>query len=203
MNALTDAVSLVLQTLYWPTKTLDSLPTTRSVTLVLRSMPGVAYTTGTDLDDDHKEIHFSLDYIAGIPSDPPGRRKDEITGVLVHEMVHCWQWNGKGTCPGGLIEGIADYVRLRVGLSPPHWKKELGGDWDAGYQHTAYFLDWMENDMGECSVRKINDALRKEKYHEDRFWKTLFGEDVESLWKKYTRYLNGEDIANQSSHKEY
>lgn len=37
-------------------------------------------------------------------------------GVCVHEMVHCWQWNAKGTCPGGLIEGIADYVRLRSGL---------------------------------------------------------------------------------------
>jgi len=36
------------------------------VTLVLRSMEGVAYTTGSELDPDHKEIHFSLDYIAKI-----------------------------------------------------------------------------------------------------------------------------------------
>jgi hypothetical protein len=26
---------------------------------------------------------------------------------LVHEVVHCYQYNGKGACPGGLIEGIA------------------------------------------------------------------------------------------------
>jgi hypothetical protein len=28
-------------------------------------------------------------------------------GVLVHEIVHCYQYDAKGTCPGGLIEGIA------------------------------------------------------------------------------------------------
>lgn len=41
----------------------------RSVTLILRSLDGVAYTTGSDLDEDHKEIHMSLQYIAGIPDE--------------------------------------------------------------------------------------------------------------------------------------
>jgi hypothetical protein len=49
-------------------------------------MDGVAYTTGSDLDIDHKEIHFSLDYIHKAIS--PSRKKDEIMGVLTHEMVH-------------------------------------------------------------------------------------------------------------------
>ena len=77
------------------------------MTLILRDFDGVAYTTGSDLDDDHKEIHFSLKYIAGIQPSSETRIRDEIKGVLVHEMVHCFQYNGKGTCPGGLIEGIA------------------------------------------------------------------------------------------------
>ena len=145
-------------------------------------MGGVAYTTGSDLDTDHKEIHFSLDYINGIP---PARQKDEIQGVLVHEMVHCWQWNAVGTAPGGLIEGIADFVRLKAGLSPPHWKKEGGGQWDAGYQHTGYFLEWIESACGEHSVRKINLALKDKKYEEDDFWEQLFGKKVALLWKEY------------------
>jgi hypothetical protein len=66
-------------------------------------MQGVAYTQGSQLDDDHKEIHFSTDYIESAAS----RAQDEIFGVLVHEMVHCFQYNANGTCPGGLIEGIA------------------------------------------------------------------------------------------------
>lgn len=152
-------------------------------------MSGVAYTTGSDLDGDHKEIHFSLDYINGIPS---ARLKDEIQGVLVHEMVHCWQWNAVGTAPGGLIEGIADFVRLKAGLSPPHWKKEGGGQWDAGYQHTGYFLEWIENTCGGGSVRMINYALKDKKYQEDDFWEQLFGKKVGLLWKEYEGSLDQE-----------
>ncbi len=152
-------------------------------------MSGVAYTTGSDLDGDHKEIHFSLDYINGISS---ARQKDEIQGVLVHEMVHCWQWNAVGTAPGGLIEGIADFVRLKAGLSPPHWKKEGGGQWDAGYQHTGYFLEWIESTRGRGSVRMINHALKDKKYQEDDFWEQLFGKKVGLLWKEYEGSLNEE-----------
>ena len=35
----------------------------RSVTLYLEEMGGVAYTKGSELDDDHKEIHFSIQHI--------------------------------------------------------------------------------------------------------------------------------------------
>jgi hypothetical protein len=75
------------------------------ITLVLRAMDGVAYTFGSD---NKKEIHFSLDHI----KNSENRAKDEIDGVLTHEVVHCFQYDAKGTAPGGLIEGIA-------GESPP------------------------------------------------------------------------------------
>jgi hypothetical protein len=41
--------------------------------------------------------------------------------------VHCLQWDAHKTCPGGLIEGVADWVRLNCDLSPPHWKRETDG----------------------------------------------------------------------------
>lgn len=86
-------------------------------------MDGVAYTTGshtqvsciimacTQLERTianrtslaQKEIHFSLDHIKNSES----RAKAEIEGVLTHEVVHCYQYNAKGTAPGGFIEGIA------------------------------------------------------------------------------------------------
>ncbi|EOD43619.1 putative pbsp domain-containing protein [Neofusicoccum parvum UCRNP2] len=186
-QALEEAVSGVLQLLYSPHA---DIPPVRSVTLILRSMGGVAYTTGKDLDNDHKEIHFSLEYISHISKE---RRKDEMLGVIRHEMVHCWQWNAHGTAPGGLIEGIADYVRLRSGFVPPHWKKEADGDWDAGYQHTGYFLDHLEKTYGDGSVMAINEALRKKEYDEDTFWEDLFGKSVKHLWKEYGRHLKGDD----------
>jgi len=182
-TALEEAVSGVLNLLYTPS---SSIPGTRSVTVILRSMPGVAYTTGTDIDDDHKEIHFSTTYIEGIAEE---RKAEEILGVLRHEMVHCWQWNAFGSAPGGLIEGIADWVRLRSKLVPPHWSREGGGDWDAGYQHTGYFLDYLEQEYGNGSVMAINEALRDRKYEEATFWKDLFGHPVEKLWKDYGRSL--------------
>src|SRR5205085_10481263 len=56
---LPNALSQVKQHLY-TTYPGSTLPGTRSVTLVLRCMNGVAYTTGIELDDDHNEIHLSL-----------------------------------------------------------------------------------------------------------------------------------------------
>jgi hypothetical protein len=71
------------------------------IEVVLRAMDGVAHAFG---DDEHKQIHFSLDYIG---KQTPERARKEIVGVLTHETVHCYQYNALGTCPGGLIEGIA------------------------------------------------------------------------------------------------
>lgn len=180
-EVLQSAVSAVLYLLY---ETHENPVSTRSVTLVLREKPGVAYTVGSELDSDHKEIHFSLGYISRISED---RVKDEITGVLVHELVHCFQYNGKGTCPGGLIEGLADWVRLRCDLAPPppHWKRDKSKGWDAGYERTAYFLQYLEERFGEGTVRRMNAALREQKYEEERFWPTLFERSVRDLWAEY------------------
>jgi hypothetical protein len=153
-------------------------------------MGGVAYTTGSELDSDHKEIHFSLGYIHNSISS--SRTTHEIMGVLTHEMVHCYQYNAFGTCPGGLIEGIADWVRLNSDLSPPHWKKEAGDKWDAGYQHTGYFLDYLERRFGEGLVRRINEKLRIERYEEKRFWTEICGRPVNQLWSDYQEALKKE-----------
>lgn len=113
LEALQTAVRASLQHLY---KSLDNAPTSKSVavsqsrswlssisvdsiTLTLRPMGGVAHTFG----DADKHIHFSLDHIVNSKD----RVKDEIMGVLVHEVVHCYQYDGNGTAPGGLIEGFA------------------------------------------------------------------------------------------------
>lgn len=180
-TALEDAVDAVLKHLYTGLKP-HCIPSTRSVTLVLRSMQGVAYTTGSDLDDDHKEIHFSTDYINNVPDT---RKKEEIHGVIVHEMVHCWQHNATGTAPGGLIEGIADWVRLKAGFAPPHWKKHTDCDWDAGYERTGFFLEWLEAEHGVDVVRRINEGLRDCKYGEDEFWHKCCGKSIQHLWKQY------------------
>ncbi|KAF2747816.1 BSP-domain-containing protein [Sporormia fimetaria CBS 119925] len=184
---LTQALSSVLDILY---RHPDSppIPPTRSVTLVLRALDGVAYTTSLDLDADHKEIHLNTSYIASIPSLSV---KNEIQGVVTHEVVHCFQYNGHGTAPGGLIEGIADYVRLKAGLAPAHWKRTAEGTWDQGYERTAWFLVWLEERYGRGFVRGVNERLRTCRYEEVGFWEKCCGRTVriEELWREYGVWL--------------
>ncbi|KAK5086976.1 hypothetical protein LTR05_004147 [Lithohypha guttulata] len=214
----------------------------RSVTLILRPMDGVAYTDGTTLDEAHKEIHLSLDYLQAkinqfhrdntptasltksmpketadpqsttttsrptptdvlAPTKEPQPNSDssnaslrhEVKGVVTHEMVHAFQHNASSTCPGGLIEGIADYVRLKSNLNPPHWKpwpanKDTRGDkWDAGYQKTAWFLEWIEDNIGgKGCVGRLNEAMRKAKWADGDLWKyVMHGISVEECWDLY------------------
>ena len=187
-SVLPACIATVLRILYAGN---PNFPAVRSVTLVLRAMDGVAYTTGAELDGEHKEIHVALAYVAGVA---PARRRDELLGMLVHEMVHVWQWDGRGAAPGGLIEGVADFVRLRAGLAPPHWRRGLEGEWDAGYAATGFFLAWLEERFGEGTVRRINQRL-EERYEEDGFWKAVCGENVAELWRQYRKEKSGADDA--------
>jgi len=173
-------------------------------------MEGIAYTSGSHT---HKEIHFSLDYIynfvgkssSGSSDDVTlkltsdsnhaqrttdeqeknTRAKNEIYGIIVHEVVHCFQYDAKGTCPGGLIEGIADYVRLNAGYVPSHWRHTPGDKWDAGYEKTAYFLDWIETRSGPGAVRRLNASV-KDTYDVGIF-EDVTGSSVKELWDLYCK----------------
>lgn len=180
---------------------MPSIPATRSVTVIIRDFDGLAYTTGTQLDDDHKEIHVAVSWACKCPN------AREIIGVLTHELVHCYQHTappnpgpGIPRPPGGLVEGIADFVRLKAGLAPPHWKrpreaKQRSQKWDAGYEHTAYFLEWLEDvRVGKGAVAVLNDRLLRNGYRAYQgvpFWKSLFGATVMQLWDEYGQYLDG------------
>lgn len=83
---------------------------------------------------------------------------------------------------------LADYVRLQEGLSPPHWKRVGGDKWDAGYEKTAYFLEWIEKRYGEGTIRELNGELRDKEYHR-RVFKQLTGRPVRKLWSIYRTSL--------------
>ncbi|KAI7151904.1 hypothetical protein KC349_g9268 [Hortaea werneckii] len=177
-------IQTVLNLLYTPT---CPRPGTRSVTLILRQYDGLAYTTGSDLDPDHKEIHLNLSYIQRVGAE---RARHEVLGIICHELVHCFQWNAQGSCPGGLVEGMADYVRLNAGLAARHWKQEAEGEWDKGYQHTGFFLQWLEERFGEGTVRRLNGCLRTGGYDEGRmFGECCRGRSVGELWREYREEL--------------
>jgi hypothetical protein len=143
-----------------------------SVSLSIDSMDGVAYTSNNG-------IHVSAKYIQQYT----GNVKTEFTGVLYHEMTHVWQWNGNGQTPGGLIEGIADFVRLKAGYAPGHWVKPGQGDrWDQGYDVTAHFLDYCEG-LRSGFVAELNKKMRSG--YSANYFVELLGKTVDQLWSDY------------------
>ncbi|PUZ38486.1 hypothetical protein GQ55_9G200600 [Panicum hallii var. hallii] len=145
-----------------------------AVTLVVEDIGGVAFTRANG-------IHLSARYVGGYSGDV----RTEVTGVLYHEATHVWQWNGRGRANGGLIEGIADYVRLKAGYAPGHWVKPGQGDrWDQGYDVTARFLDYCGS-LKPGFVAQLN-AKMKDGYSDD-FFAQILGKSVQQLWQDYKK----------------
>jgi hypothetical protein len=142
------------------------------VDLFIDVMDGVAYA-------DNNEIRVSSNYIGNYTGD----LEREFSGVLYHEMTHVWQWDGNGTTPGGLIEGIADFVRLKANYTPSHWVQPGQGDrWDRGYDVTARFLDYC-NDLRNGFVAELNNKMRTG--YSAQYFVDLLGKTVDELWTHY------------------
>uniref|UniRef100_A0ACD5TJB5 Uncharacterized protein n=1 Tax=Avena sativa TaxID=4498 RepID=A0ACD5TJB5_AVESA len=149
-----------------------------AVTLVVEDIDGVAFTSANG-------IHLSAQYVAGYTGDV----KTEVTGVLYHEATHVWQWDGQGNANGGLIEGIADYVRLKAGLAPGHWVKPGQGDrWDQGYDVTARFLDYCDS-LKPGFVAQLNSKMKGG--YTDDFFAQILGKNVQQLWQDYKAKFEG------------
>jgi hypothetical protein len=144
----------------------------QKVSLFIDDMDGVAYASDN-------EIHVSARYINGYSGD----LKREFTGMIYHETTHIWQWDGKGLTPGGLIEGIADFVRLKAGYVPSHWVQAGKGDkWDHGYDATARFLDYC-NSLRNGFVADLNKKMKSS--YNSTFFVELLGKSVDQLWSDY------------------
>ncbi|XP_020596072.1 uncharacterized protein LOC110036066 [Phalaenopsis equestris] len=177
-QVLSDASSFIWTTFNQPNE--GDRKNVQLITGLIESMDGVAYTAGNT-------IHVSAQYIENFSGDV----KTEITGVLYHETTHVWQWDGQGQAPSGLIEGVADYVRLKAGYEPldGHWVKPGQGDrWDQGYDVTARFLDYCAG-LDSGFVAKLN-AKMKDGYSDD-FFVELLGKTVNQLFSDYKAAYGG------------
>jgi len=129
----------------------------------------------------------------------------ETRGVLAHELVHVWQFSCKGLS-GGLVEGIADAVRLMVGYPAKHWVQKPASiserdansgkaPWDVGYDGTGFFLNWIQNNVTNTeaySDTTFISALNREcryKFSNEAF-KKITSHNVEDLFVYYQVSLN-------------
>lgn len=151
----------------------------RNITLAFTHADGLAHTQGDT-------ITLSLPWIASWST----RRVDEAThefqGVITHELVHVMQYDGAGTAAWWWIEGVADYVRLVLGLAPREWgKRGEGGSYVDGYGVTALWLEWIcERSCARGLVQDVNARLAREEWREE--WvEEVTGLSTGTLWEIY------------------
>ncbi|XP_021816073.1 uncharacterized protein LOC110758506 [Prunus avium] len=146
----------------------------KNVSLFVDNIPGIAHVIGN-------EIHVGAKYIEGITGDI----KTEFNGVLYHEMTHIWQNHGNHQAPNGLIEGIADFVRLKANYVPHNWAKPGEGlSWKQGSSVTARFLDYCNGlHQQQGFVAELNKKMRDG--YSDNFFHELLGKTVDQLWTDY------------------
>ncbi|KAL2254599.1 uncharacterized protein LOC105169882 [Sesamum indicum] len=120
----------------------------------------------------------------GLASFPPGRAKFEFTSLMYHEMTHIFQWSGKGTAPGGLTEGIADYVMIKSTYYDPegYTKPGEGGRWDEGYGVTARFLEYCDS-LRSGFTPELNNKMRE--VYKDEYFQELLGKPLPQVWSEY------------------
>ncbi|KAK7308785.1 hypothetical protein RJT34_05015 [Clitoria ternatea] len=144
----------------------------QNVILIVENIDGVAYCS-------NNEIHVSTSFIERYPGD----LKKEITGVIYHELAHLWMWDGNGQAPSGLIEGMADFVRLKAGYAGDLWALPgQGHHWNQGHDVTARFLDYC-NGIKNGFVADLNKMMRTG--YSESYFAELLGKPVTQLWSEY------------------
>jgi hypothetical protein len=158
--------------------------THETITFVIDNHDGVAYAGGS-------EIHLSTGHIQNYPNADDALI--EFRGVMVHETAHLYQTNG-GNSDGALIEGMADFVRVRAGYYGPG--RCGGGDsWDGAYTISGCFFSWL---AGACEYHdqhhpqndldigyRINAIMSDGKSAIQQEIETTFGSDINTLWTQY------------------
>jgi hypothetical protein len=154
----------------------------QTVNLTLRDNPNLADASGNS-------IRVDLKHIAGYKD--KAKALLEFRGVLVHETAHLYQHYGNG----GLGEGMADFVRIRVGLYE-RGRRRTGGAWTDPYTTSGFFFSWLAGpgiyhpdgrephnvDIGYLINKTIGeqgaDAV-------PGLMMRTFGSDVDKLWQEY------------------
>lgn len=115
----------------------------------------------------------------------------EDIDVVTHEVMHIIQSYPGGAGPGWLTEGIADYVRFKMGVNneSAHWtlpNYSATQSYKNAYRVTARFLVWLEKNKKTGIVQQLDAAMRTHKY-EAQIWKQLTGKTVDELWSEYAQ----------------
>lgn len=171
LQEMVAATNFIWKNFHYTNKYNKNVP---KITLFIDNYKGVAF-------ENNNEIHISSNYISSYQ----GNLTREFNGLLYSEMALIWQWDTKEryTSSGWMVQGIADYVRLRAGYWHHTWAKPgQGGRWDESADVTARFLDYC-NDVRHDFVAKINQLMAGG--YKDDYFVRLFKKPIHQVWKEY------------------
>lgn len=118
------------------------------------------------------------------------RKNPEDIDVITHEAMHLVQSYPHRAGPGWITEGIADYVRHKMGVNNEKsgWKLtpfQSSHHYTNAYRITARFFCWVEQQYDKKLVKQLDHAMRTKTYSPE-FWVKHTGLPVDTLWTKYS-----------------
>ncbi|KAG6555537.1 hypothetical protein Mapa_002772 [Marchantia paleacea] len=150
------------------------------VQFYLEDFDGAAYSSNNN-------VHVAANYLNGLaPANDGEKLKFELQGLMYHELSHIWQNNlgdyNTDMYFRGVIEGIATWMELVAGYGVADRKS--GGNWYDGYDTTAHFLKWIEDNKVAGFVNQLNKRMGQVQWNNDNF-RVISGTDVNVLWADY------------------
>ena len=146
-------------------------------------------TVAIIIDPEYKGVAAASAGIVRVNPDWTHKHPEDID-VVTHEVMHIVQSYPDRSGPGWITEGIADYVRHKLGVnnaaggwSLPAFKAEQS--YRNAYRVTARFFLWIEKNYSPDLVIKLDSAMREKKYT-PAFWTTETGKTVDELWARYS-----------------
>ncbi|WP_068776950.1 basic secretory protein-like protein [Paenibacillus sp. FJAT-26967] len=157
----------------------------RKLVIRIEDFDGIAYATG---DQTEGQIVFSMRYLDG---DGNGDARDEIIGILYHEIAHPYQQDDHRYGEiNYIVEGMADAVRFKVGYHNRYGVSK-GGSWMDSYQTTGSFFLWIDEYKHAGFLKKLNQSLSP---FDGVDWtpdaiRTITGTPVDTLWAEFQSTL--------------
>lgn len=186
----------VIDLLYFPNDSGSDIKSVTDITIVLISQPDLI-AQKFDMGEGRVRINLGAEFVAREHEKYAENTKFawSIRGVLSHELTHAYQFGPReagdyqsGTDFYGFIEGMADFVRIQLGLHDA--QRHTGGHWNDGYTTTGYFIKWIVDSKDPEFGRKFNATARD---YISWSWSAacleILGEDVQSLWDQYQTFV--------------
>ena len=170
------------------------------------AMPVVTFLIGSDIIDDNTSgMTFENNTII-LKDDIFDYSEEVVESVIIHELAHIAQYYYNIHCFFWLCEGIAEYITAQYSdyeysLIPSQYTE---GELYDGYEVTAGFLTWLENQKAEGIVMQLHRLCQQGNMEYTTF-EMMTGQSLSDLWEEYSgQYLPSmEQYLLNSSNKDY